>query len=198
MRPEIRSMEGIVLRAGKGREGGRLVSVFTREMGFLRLGVSRQALSRYGTGLMLPFAHIRFTGAFYPDYSIMTQYEGGLLFDMMAIPYEEMSEWYYVIELASLLFPEEEADEEAFDTLLSGGRAAKTRNRRVTAFVTAVKLLAIAGFDPAQDEPAGEHFRFFLLSAITDGKSLLKGQFLPPFSMKRPNTLIVSSRNTAE
>ena len=37
----------------------------------------------------------------------MTQYEGGLLFDMMAIPYEEMSEWYYVIELASLLFPEE-------------------------------------------------------------------------------------------
>lgn len=86
MRPEIRSMEGIVLRAGKGREGGRLVSVFTRKMGFLRLGVSRQALSRYGTGLMLPFAHIRFTGAFYPDYSIMTQYEGGLLFDMMAIP----------------------------------------------------------------------------------------------------------------
>ena len=127
MRPEIRSMEGIVLRAGKGREGGRLVSVFTRKMGFLRLGVSRQALSRYGTGLMLPFAHIRFTGAFYPDYSIMTQYEGGLLFDMMAIPYEEMSEWYYVIELALLLFPEEEADEEAFDTLLSGGRAAKQK-----------------------------------------------------------------------
>ena len=61
MRPEIRSMEGIVLRAGKGREGGRLVSVFTRKMGFLRLGVSRQALSRYGTGLMLPAPAVNFT-----------------------------------------------------------------------------------------------------------------------------------------
>lgn len=50
MRPEIRSMEGIVLRAGKGREGGRLVSVFTRKMGFLRLGVSRQALSATARG----------------------------------------------------------------------------------------------------------------------------------------------------
>ena len=73
---------------------------------------------------------------------------------------------------SSLLFPEEEADEEAFDMLLSGGRAAKTRNRRVTAFVTAVKLLAIAGFDPAQDEPAGEHHlssgALSLLSAFRD------------------------------
>ena len=54
MRPEIRSMEGIVLRAGKGREGGRLVSVFTRKMGFLRLGVSRQALYIYWDFIINP------------------------------------------------------------------------------------------------------------------------------------------------
>ena len=34
--PQIRNLEGIVLRAAKGGEGGRSLSLFTREMGLIR------------------------------------------------------------------------------------------------------------------------------------------------------------------
>ena len=35
--PQIRNIEGIVLRASKGGEGGRSLSLFTREMGLIHL-----------------------------------------------------------------------------------------------------------------------------------------------------------------
>ena len=48
--PQIRNLEGIVLRASKGGEGGRSLSLFTREMGLIHLTLPPHMLNTYSTG----------------------------------------------------------------------------------------------------------------------------------------------------
>lgn len=148
--PKIRNLEGIVLRAAKGSEGGRSLSLFTREMGLIRLTLPRAVMNRCGTGILLSFACVRLSAAIYPEYGVISQYEGRLLFDMMKLSYEDMTCWYYVIELALALYPVGQKEDEAYDILMAAARAAGERNPRVIAFIAAVKLLASAGYDPAE------------------------------------------------
>lgn len=103
--PQIRNLEGIVLRASKGGEGGRSLSLFTREMGLIHLTLPRAVMNRCGTGILLSFACVRLSAAIYPEYGVISQYEGRLLFDMMKLSYEDMTCWYYVIELVLASIP---------------------------------------------------------------------------------------------
>ena len=123
--PQIRNLEGIVLRAAKGGEGGRRLSLFTREMGLIRLTLPRAVMNRCGTGILLSFAHVRLSAALYPEYGVISQYEGRLLFDMMKISYEDMTCWYYVIELVLALYPVGQKEDEAYDILMAAARAAE-------------------------------------------------------------------------
>ena len=66
--------------------------------------------------ILLSFAHVRLSAALYPEYGVISQYEGRLLFDMMKISYEDMTCWYYVIELVLALYPVGQAPP-AFATL---------------------------------------------------------------------------------
>lgn len=59
----------------------------------------RAVMTRCGSGLTAPFAIIRFTASVEDDFAVLSQYEGRLLFDIMKLPYEEMTYWFYVIEL---------------------------------------------------------------------------------------------------
>lgn len=148
--PQIRNLEGIVLRASKGGEGGRSLSLFTREMGLIHLTLPRAVMNRCGTGILLYFACVRLSAAIYPEYGVISQYEGRLLFDMMKLSYEDMTCWYYVIELVLALYPVGQKEDEAYDILMAAARAAEERNPRVIAFIAAVKLLAAAGYDPTE------------------------------------------------
>ena len=148
--PKIRNLEGIVLRAAKGGEGGRSLSLFTREMGLIRLTLPRAVMNRCGTGILLSFACVRLSAALYPEYGVISQYEGSLLFDMMKLSYEDMTCWYYVIELVLALYPVGQKEDEAYDILMAAAHAAEKRNPRVIAFIAAVKLLAAAGYDPTE------------------------------------------------
>ena len=154
MNGHIMNLEGIVLRSGKGREGGRSLFIFTKENGLTRCTVPRVVWQRYGTGCLLPFAQIRFTAMQFPSYCVMRQYEGTLLLDMMKMTYEEMQPWYYVIELALQLFPQEQSDYRAYQLLETAAMAARHRNIKIAAFVAAVQLLKEAGFDPSRKEIA--------------------------------------------
>lgn len=148
--PQIRNLEGIVLRASKGGEGGRSLSLFTREMGLIHLTLPRAVMNRCGTGILLSFACVRLSAAIYPEYGVISQYEGRLLFDMMKLSYEDMTCWYYVIELVLALYPVGQKEDEAYDILMAAARAVEERNPRVIAFIAAVKLLAAAGYDPTE------------------------------------------------
>lgn len=154
MQPKLRTSEGIILRVKEGNEGGRRVSLFSREEGMMRLSVPRMVLQRCGAGVIAPFAHLRFTASCWEEQGVLRQYEGQLLFDVMNLSYEELFFWSYLIELAEKLFPPGQPDGQVWYTLLSAGTAAGFRNLRVTAFASSVQLLAAAGLDPAAEEAA--------------------------------------------
>lgn len=151
MENRIKSGEAIVLEARQGKEGGKTLVLFTREEGRLSAYVPRAVMNRCGTGLTMPFAHIRYTGA-EGEYLVLSQYEGKLLFDIMKLTYEEMTCWYCLIETAEKLFPLREEDARAFEILLAAGRAGEKRNSLITSFIALVKLLAAAGFDASSPE----------------------------------------------
>ena len=156
-RAKIRNLEGIVLRASKGGEGGKSLFLFTREMGLIRLTLPRAVMNRCGTGILLPFACVRLSAAIDPEYGVIRQYEGRLLLDLMKLSYEDMACWYYVIELVLALYPVGQKEDEAYDILMAAARAAQERNPRVIAFIASIQLLAAAGYDPAEaieDTPA--------------------------------------------
>ncbi len=153
MKSEIHNLEGIVLRGAKGSSGGRLLSIFTKEMGLFSFSISQAAMKRYGTGALLPLSHIRFSASLSADYGRMSQYEGEPLVDTLKLPFEDLNAWYYVIELALSLFPVGEADPFAYQILGLGALSSRERNPRVCAFAVTVELLAAAGFDPTEDEP---------------------------------------------
>ncbi len=154
MKPEIRNLEGIVLRSAKGSGGGRLLSIFTKEMGLFSFSVSQAAMKRYGAGALLPLSHVRFSASFSADYGRMSQYEGESLVDTLKLPFEDLTAWYYVIELVLSLFPVGERDPSAYQALGQAALAARVRNPKVAAFVAVVKLLSLSGYDPTEEEPA--------------------------------------------
>ncbi|WP_297028764.1 hypothetical protein [uncultured Dialister sp.] len=165
---EIKSGEAIVLHSSQGREGGKTLSLFTASMGPMPMILPRAVMTRCGSGLTAPFAIIRFTASVEDDFAVLSQYEGRLLFDIMKLPYEEMTYWFYVIELTEKLFPQRQKDDGAYDTLLHAGAAGAVRNSLPLCFMTAVKLLAQSGFDAASPEEAEEnHLSPEALSLLT-------------------------------
>lgn len=153
MKGQIKSGEALVLEARTGKEGGRKLSLFTRNEGRREAYLPRTVMARCGTGLTMPFAHIRYTGAD-GDFLVLGQYEGKLLFELMKLTYEEMSCWYYLIEAAEKLFPLNQEDLQTYEILLSTGKAGRNRNHLIVSFIGVVKLLASAGFDPSSPEAA--------------------------------------------
>lgn len=154
MKRAIESGEALVLHSTTGREGGKILSLFTAKKGRMVMTLPRAVMARCGSGLTAPFSFLRYTASIEGDYAVLSQYEGRLLFDMMKLPYEEMGYWFYVIELAEKLFPQGEQDNGAYYTLLQAGMAGGKRNSRPLCFLTAVKLLALSGFDAAAPEEA--------------------------------------------
>ncbi len=154
MKGGIVNLEGIVLRGSKGAGGGRLLSLFTKEMGLFHFSVSPTAMKRYGTGALLPLSHLRFSASLSSDYGRMSQYEGEPLVDTMKLSFEDLNAWYYVIEILLSLFPVGEADSFAYQVLGCGALSSRHRNPKVCAFAVVVELLFTAGFDPTEEEPA--------------------------------------------
>lgn len=153
MKPKIKNGEGILLRVRKAGEGGRSLFLFSRTEGVRRAFVPHSALRRCGSGLLFPFSHILYTLTENNGAAILSQYEGELLFSFEQLGYEDICCWYYAVEIVLRFFPEGEADAEAYELLMAAGRAGKRRNLRLTAFILAVKLLTLAGYDPAEEEP---------------------------------------------
>lgn len=145
--------EGVVLSVRHAGEGGRSVRLFTRTEGKLSFFASRSTLRRCGAGLLAPFTPLRYSAAPSDYGGILTQYEGRAFFDMTALSYEELAQWYYAVEIAEQFFPEGQPDGTAYALLLAGAAQGAARNRTVTAFILSVQLLAAAGSDPAEEEP---------------------------------------------
>lgn len=157
MKRDMISEEGVVLHARDGREGGKILTLFTKRKGKMNVFLPRAVMNRCGMGLTAPFSYLCFTIRPMTDYAVMSQYEGTLLFDMMKCTYEEMTCWYYLIELIEKCFPEGDGDERAYRILLDAGREGRTRNPLTVSFVAAVKMISAAGFDCTSKEAAEDY-----------------------------------------
>lgn len=150
---KLKSGEGIVLFVRKAGEGGRIVRLFTRTEGRQTAFISRGTLRQCGAGLLQPFAILRYSAAESGVVQILTQYEGTAVLDTAALSYEELTRWYYAVEIAEQFFPEGQADGTAYALLGAAAVQGAQRNPTVTAFILSVQLLAAAGSDPAEPEP---------------------------------------------
>ena len=155
MKPKLANGEGVVLQVTKAGEGGRMLRLFTREEGPISGFIAKGTIKKYGPGLLFPFAVLRYTAALQEYSRVFVQYEGRLPFSVASLSYEEIMCWYYAAEIALLVFPEGQADGDVFSLLQKAAEEAKTRNPTLVAFLLSVKLLAYAGFDPAEEEPMG-------------------------------------------
>lgn len=149
----MQSDEGILLEVRKAGEGGRKVRLFSRQSGALTGFISRAVLSRWGTGVLFPYAHIRYSAVRRGDMTVLTQYEGRRSMDFLSMEYGDITRWYYAAEIVLRFFPEGEADGTAYALLSAAARCGMSRNPAVTAMILSVQLLAAAGFDPAEEEP---------------------------------------------
>ena len=152
MQSKLITYEGIVLHSRKGREGGRTLFIFTKENGLMQFIVPRAVMNQYGTGALLTFTDLCFSAVSLPQFSVIRQYEGKLLLHMTAMTYEEMQQWYYVLELVLQLFPKQQSDLRSYHVLRKAVLVANEKNKMVTAFVAAIQLLACAGFNPVVPE----------------------------------------------
>lgn len=169
MTPASVNGEGILLQVRQAGEGGRSLHLFTRQEGLRSAFVSRSTLRRCGTGVLFPFAHLRYSAVESGELTLLTQYEGQLFFSMMELSYEEITRWYYAVEIACHFFPEGEADGDAYALLAAAARMGKEKNKTVVAFMLSVQLLAAAGYDPAEEEPMES------LRLSGGGKMLIRG-----------------------
>lgn len=147
----VTNYKGILLRTRKSGGRGKVADIFTYSVGRIWVYIPQIVISKCGTGGTLPFTFLRFTVTATGDHPVMMQYESEKILDMMALSYEDMQCWYYVIELAEELFPQEQENIEAYEVLKYGLLEAKAKNKMVAAFIIGVKLLLKAGFDPAEE-----------------------------------------------
>ncbi len=147
----VTNYKGILLRTRKSGGQGKVADIFTYSVGRIWVYIPQSVISKCGTGGTLPFTFLRFTVTGTGDHPVMMQYESEKILDMMALSYEDMQCWYYVIELAEELFPQEQENIEAYEVLKYGLLEAKAKNKMVAAFIIGVKLLLKAGFDPAEE-----------------------------------------------
>lgn len=155
MKPKLLNGEGILLQVSKAGEGGRRLRLFSRAEGQMTCFAAKGTIKKYGTGLLFPFAALRYTLALQEYNRILVQYEGRLPFSVASLSYEEIARWYYAAEIALFVFPEGQADGDVFFLLQRATEEAKTRNPTLVAFLLSIKLFAYAGFDPVEEEPMG-------------------------------------------
>lgn len=158
----------IVLREKKMPSGGKMADLLTEEYGRLSVFISKGVLARCGTGAIMPLSCIEGTFRLSEETSLLSQYEGTYNGGMIEFSMEEMNAWYYVLEIVLQAYPPFQTDREAFAVLEGAVRQNALKNKIITAFAAAVRLLTLAGFDPSADEVAERY-------ALTEGaRGLLK------------------------
>lgn len=153
MKPRIQNGIGIILEIRKAGEGGRLLRLFSEAPGQISCFVSKGTLKKYGTGFLFPFSEIRYTLALSPERRILIQYEGRFLPPVSNRSYEEIAQWYYAAEIVMNAFPEGVADGDVFFALKKAAEESTQKNPTVIAFILAIRLLVLAGFDPSEEDP---------------------------------------------
>lgn len=150
MKYPVTNYKGILLRTYKSGVQGKAADIFTSDAGRILVYIPKNVILKCGAGGTIPLTSLQFTVTGTADHPVMVQYESRKILDMMALSYEDMQYWYYVIELAEEIFPLQQENFDAYEVLKYGLGEAEERNKMMAAFIIAIKLLLKAGFDPSE------------------------------------------------
>lgn len=148
---KIINTEGIVLQSKDASNGNRIVFIFTKDYGNQVVFVSKHVIKQYGSGVLMPFSYLQCTFSIenVENKCCMTQYDGKIIYDLGKLTYEDFCRWCYVIEMVKLLFPTGEKDINAYNKLLKCLYGTIQKNKEISALITAIQMLCVAGYDPS-------------------------------------------------
>lgn len=143
----IHPYDGVILQVQK-RGKQRIVSVFTKQEGLLRLFVPDRNRGRKGSGTCMPFGLITFDAAEQGDVISLREYECRGNEAMMNLTWEHYVYSQIFIEIVMHLIPYHQADYGIYRLLMQYGRFLSVKNPRVMTVVAGWQMTGLAGFFP--------------------------------------------------
>lgn len=144
---QTRRYDGVILQARK--RGQELVlSVFTRQEGLVRVFVSKRCRGKQGFGALLALSHITFDAVSVSSMLILREYECTSNPGMQQLTWDCYIYSQIFTEIVQHIFPNQEADEQAYELIVIYSQAIWQKNPRIVTIIAGWQLLALAGFYP--------------------------------------------------
>ena len=143
----IRRYDGVILQTRKrGQE--LILSVFTKQEGLVRVFVSKRCRGKQGFGALLAFSHITFDAVLASSMLILREYECTSNPGMQQLTWERYIYSQVFTEIVQHMFPNQEADAQAYELIIIYSQAIWHKNPRIVTIIAGWQLLALAGFYP--------------------------------------------------
>lgn len=146
----VRPYDGLILQVQK-RGKQRILSVFTRQEGLLRLFVSERSRGRSGSGAFMPLGEITFDAAEQGDVLSLREYECRGNEAMMNLTWNHYVYSQIFVEMVLHLTPYRQADGGVYGLLLRYSRLLAAKDPRVLTIIAGWQLAGLAGFYPDVD-----------------------------------------------
>lgn len=146
----VRPYDGLILQVQK-RGKQRVLSVFTRQDGLLRLFLSERSRGRSGSGAFMPLGEITFDAAEQGEVLSLREYECRGNDAMMNLTWEHYVYSQIFVEMVLHLMPYRQADGSVYGLLLRYSRLLSVKDPRVLTIIAGWQLVGLAGFYPDID-----------------------------------------------
>ena len=146
----VRPYDGLILQVQK-RGKQRVLSVFTRQEGLLRLFVSERSRGRSGSGAFMPLGEITFDAVEQGDVLSLREYECRGNEAMMNLTWDHYVYSQLFVEMVLHLMPYRQADGGVYGMLLRYSHLLSAKDPRVLTSIAGWQLTGLAGFYPDVD-----------------------------------------------
>lgn len=146
----VRPYDGLILQVQK-RGKQRVLSVFTRQEGLLRLFVSERSRGRSGSGAFMPLGEITFDAVEQGDILSLREYECRGNEAMVNLTWDHYVYSQLFVEMVLNLTPYRQADGNVYGLLLRYSRLLAAKDPRVLTIIAGWQLAGLAGFYPDVD-----------------------------------------------
>ena len=140
--------DGIVLNLKKGMAAQSMLTVFTKQRGWMRIFLTKGKKAMQGVGGLLPFSLISFDAWQKGNTFSLGEYECQGNDMIRNFSYERYVYMQIFVEMVLVLFPEGEADGAVFSLLEHYSQALPVKDTRILTIIAGWQLVSAAGFRP--------------------------------------------------
>jgi DNA repair protein RecO (recombination protein O) len=140
--------DGIVLNLKKGMGPQSLLTVFTKQRGWMRVFLTRDKKGGQGFGSLLPFRRISFDAWQKSGNFSLSEYDCLGNEPIQSFSYESYVYMQIFVEMVLLLVPEGQADQAVYSLLENYCWALAAKDTRILTILAGWQLVSAAGFRP--------------------------------------------------